>query len=142
MQRIIVKAGAGKSGMACLTAARCFLGMALFIGATFPTASGAASARQVNPAPAGDYVGADTCSDCHFAEFQQFQKTAMSVLLTKKYPVEQRGCEACHGPGRAHAEAEKAEKDGKPRDPNSRTPASLIYNFTRHSAKENAERCQ
>ena len=83
----------------------------------FPSRSaGSRAAAQGTAGKASDYVGSDACSDCHFAEFQQFQKTAMSAILSNKYPLEQRGCEACHGPGRAHTEGEKAEKAGKQPD--------------------------
>ena len=109
------------------------------VGASYSSAAGPTS--QKTPINTGDYVGADTCSDCHFAEFQQLQKTAMGVLLTKKYPVERRGCEACHGPGRAHAEAQAARKESKPGAPTAAEAIALIYSFTRHSPKENAERC-
>jgi len=102
---------------------------------------GSQAAGQGVTGKVSDYVGSDACSDCHFAEFQQFQKTAMSAILSDKYPLEQLGCEACHGPGRAHAEGEKAEKEGKKPGPNEPKAATLTYNFTRHSAKENAARC-
>lgn len=69
------------------------------------------SPAQGTLAQAGDYVGAEQCSDCHFVYFQQFQKTPMSLLLSDKYPPEQRGCEGfCHGPGRAHKETERIKK--------------------------------
>ena len=83
----------------------------------------------VNP---DDYVGADMCSTCHPDQTQQLQKTAMSVLMSEKFPVGQRGCEGCHGPGKAHVDA---ITNG---DPNY---ASLIYSFARHTADENATRC-
>ena len=84
------------------------------------------------PAPTGDYVGAETCSACHADEAKQFGKTAMAAILSNKYPVEQRGCEACHGPGRKHVDAVSGGEG---------EPAKLIYNPARHSAKENAARC-
>lgn len=102
---------------------------------------GSRAAAQETAGKASGYVGSDACSDCHFAEFQQFQKTAMSAILSNKYPLEQRGCESCHGPGRAHSEGEKAEKEGKKPGPNQPKAATLIYNFSKHSAKENAARC-
>ena len=67
-----------------------------------------ASATPTAPAPPEDYVGAETCGACHPDEMEQFKKTAMAVLLTEKWPVQQRGCEACHGPGRGHVEAMSA----------------------------------
>ena len=71
---------------------------------------------QGTPAQASDYSGVNVCSDCHFVIFQQFQKTSMSVVLTDKYPLEQRGCEGiCHGPGRVHAEVEWAKREAEER---------------------------
>ena len=102
----------------------------LLVASSLSAASARKAASQQTPAKPGDYVGSDPCSDCHFAEFQQFQKTAMSAILSSKYPVEQRGCEACHGPGKAHA-----EKAGET------NAAALIYSFTRHSPKDNTARC-
>ena len=114
---------------------------ALLLAAVSISIRGSRAAAQGTAGKASDYVGSDACSDCHFAEFQQFQKTAMSAILSNKYPLEQRGCEACHGPGRAHTEGEKAEKAGKQPGPNEPKAATLIYNFTKHSPKENAVRC-
>ena len=90
-------------------AAQLSLGLCLLFSLSHPAVCAAQKAPPPNPS---DYVGADTCSDCHFAQFQQLQKTAMSAILSNKYPVEQRGCEACHGPGRIHAEAERI-KEGR-----------------------------
>jgi len=84
-------------------------------------------------APPEDYVGADTCGACHSDQMEQFKKTGMAVLLSEKYPVQQRGCEACHGPGRQHVEAMGAGDVEKGK--------SLIYNLARHSAKDIAGRC-
>lgn len=88
-----------------------------------------ATTPQVNP---DDYAGAEVCSGCHSDEAQQLQKTPMAVLLTDKYPIEQRGCEACHGPGKAHVDA---LSNGNP------DFASLIYSPARHTPQENAIRC-
>lgn len=74
------------------------------------------SAAQGTPAQASDYVGAQVCSDCHIVYFQQFQKSPMAVLLSDKYPLEQRDCEGmCHGPGRLHTEVEWGKKNEEER---------------------------
>jgi predicted CXXCH cytochrome family protein len=51
-----------------------------------------------------DYVGIETCSACHQEEAQQFSKTvhARAYPASAKYGT---GCESCHGPGKAHADA-------------------------------------
>lgn len=59
------------------------------------------------PGPEDEYVGTQVCANCHQAPYQQFRQTAMGkiFLLNPRTPQEKRGCEACHGPGRAHAES-------------------------------------
>lgn len=115
----------------------------------------AASAAQRPPAKAGDYIGSDACSDCHFAEFQQLQKNPMAVLLSDKYPVEQRGCEACHGPGRQHASSERIKKGEHMTEEDKAKAATMTedekekaslearrtFNLSRRSPKEKAAIC-
>src|SRR5260370_19519873 len=57
--------------------------------------------------PDGDYVGSETCITCHDDQNRRFKNTVMGkVMLGNPHtPEEARGCEACHGPGRAHVEA-------------------------------------
>src|SRR5512132_770693 len=50
------------------------------------------------------YVGSDTCKTCHEDIFKNFETTPhWKTAFTKKGPAWQ-GCEACHGPGKAHVE--------------------------------------
>lgn len=52
-----------------------------------------------------DYVGAETCKTCHEDVFKNFETTPhFKTTLTKRGP-EWQGCEACHGPGKAHVES-------------------------------------
>ena len=53
------------------------------------------------------YIGSEACANCHQAPYEQFRQTAMGkiFLLNPRTPQERQGCEACHGPGRAHADA-------------------------------------
>ncbi|MBI1954885.1 MAG: hypothetical protein HYS38_00665, partial [Acidobacteria bacterium] len=73
---------------------------------------------------------------CHVDEATQFQKNPMAILLSDKYPQEQRGCEACHGPGSAHVEAV-----GEGTEEATERSKTLIYSFPRHSPQENAGQC-
>lgn len=59
------------------------------------------SPADINPE---DYAGIETCSACHQEEAQQFSKT----VHARAYPASAKfgtGCESCHGPGKAHADA-------------------------------------
>ena len=54
----------------------------------------------------GDYVGSETCITCHQDQDHRFKNTPMGKALAHpRTPLEARGCEACHGPGRTHVEA-------------------------------------
>jgi len=50
----------------------------------------------------GEYVGSETCMECHEDQYANYK---MSIhYLTEKRNLEIKGCEACHGPGKAHVE--------------------------------------
>lgn len=54
----------------------------------------------------GDYVGSDMCITCHSDQGEHFQKTVMGrAFAHPRTDLEKLGCEACHGPGKAHVEA-------------------------------------
>ena len=76
----------------------------------------------------GPYIGSAVCYGCHSALSQQFFKNPhYESIATKKEPLDKTGCEGCHGPGRAHAEAL-----GK---------KSLIIAFSDLSKKQTLENC-
>jgi hypothetical protein len=106
-----------------------------------------------NPA---DYAGTQRCRSCHKPEFREYEKTvhASANVPGKSYIS---GCEVCHGPGKAHADAiEAAEGDeGKTATAlaehpifsfsvNAKISAALkqspIFRY-RSDAKENASHC-
>ena len=75
------------------------------------------------------YVGAEVCRICHEGSFQKWKNTAMGKALLDhpQTPTEKRTCEACHGPGRGHAESQEA-LDAVPKDEPHRSEAlKLIY---------------
>jgi predicted CXXCH cytochrome family protein len=52
---------------------------------------------------AADFAGSDTCAGCHDVHKTQFDKTKHAATPPQvKYGG---GCESCHGPGKAHADA-------------------------------------
>lgn len=88
----------------------CVLTLALALASPLASAQSAAAGQEKtadkagNGAPASDYVGAETCKTCHEDIFKNFETTPhFKTTLAKKGP-EWQGCEACHGPGRAHVE--------------------------------------
>ena len=55
---------------------------------------------------ASDYVGQETCVTCHDVQGKHFAATPMGKAFAHpKTENEKLGCEACHGPGKAHVEA-------------------------------------
>jgi predicted CXXCH cytochrome family protein len=74
-----------------------------------------------------NYVGSEACKDCHEDQFKSYGHTAhakLTALASWKDKVT--GCEACHGPGKAHLE------EGDPKK---------IISFKNKSAKEVSETC-
>ncbi len=79
------------------------------------------------PAKDSDYVGAEACKVCHEDIYNSWEKTPhwRTTLDSKGGPSHQ-GCEACHGPGKAHAESGDKTK---------------IFIFKNVSAEESSKRC-
>ncbi|MEA2205711.1 MAG: hypothetical protein QOE77_2487 [Blastocatellia bacterium] len=76
---------------------------------------------------ADEYVGSEACKDCHEDQFKAFAHTSHSQLASiKSWKGKVTGCEACHGPGKAHME------EGDP---------AKIISFKNKSSKETSETC-
>jgi DmsE family decaheme c-type cytochrome len=80
-----------------------------------------------NTVDPSEYVGSDTCKSCHEEMFNSFERGPHWKTETDKHHGPQwQGCEACHGPGRAHSES---------------TNASDIINLKNLSREESSKRC-
>jgi len=97
--------------------------------------SGVAAQQKAAPAPAegSEYVGADTCKTCHEdmpskGFYKTFEESRHYVTtLDTKRGAEYHGCEACHGPGKAHVDG-GGDK-------------TKIFTFKNASAKDVSDRC-
>lgn len=88
-------------------------------------AAGRADAQ--NKIPPG-YAGSNACRGCHADLAASFFRNAhFKTSVDAEVPFEKKGCESCHGPGRAHIEG-KGDK-------------SKIIAFSRLSAKETLDNC-
>lgn len=83
---------------------------ALVVIGLFTTAAGASAATPTLKAAqasadqkAGEYAGQDTCLVCH--ENRNYKGTLHSLTSNPRTPASNKGCESCHGPGKAHADA-------------------------------------
>jgi DmsE family decaheme c-type cytochrome len=82
------------------------LALSFAVGSIAAPVSAATPARTTAKAPAQDagaYAGESTCLTCH--ESQQYKGTSHALASNGRTPAAGHGCESCHGPGRAHAEA-------------------------------------
>lgn len=88
--------------------------------------SNAAEPRRIEPG-GEDYVGSETCKECHEDQFKNFSHTAHAKLAdSRNWKGKVTGCEACHGPGKAHVEEADPTK---------------IISFKNKTAKETSETC-
>ncbi|MBS1717372.1 MAG: hypothetical protein JSS72_06545 [Armatimonadetes bacterium] len=57
-----------------------------------------------------DFTGDKSCAECHPSTVNEFAASPHAAFMQDpKLPVEQRGCEGCHGPGKIH----QADKDAQ-----------------------------
>ena len=115
------------------------LGASVALSQKQPAANEPSSVAWKAPAEgtADDYIGRDTCAGCHPDQDKQFAKTihAKAEVAGTKYGT---GCESCHGPGKAHAEAQM-EAGGEA--DKVEAGKKLIFGF-HGTPQENAARCQ
>lgn len=90
-----------RSGLAALGLV---LGVVLALSSPVQAAGARAARAPQAPVPdASEYVGQDTCVTCH--DDQSYKGTSHALVSNPRSPAAGRGCESCHGPGKAHAES-------------------------------------
>ena len=74
------------------------------IGLTIAAIVGLSAARSAaQTQTAANYAGEETCLTCH--DQQSYKGTAHALVTSDRAPAATHGCESCHGPGKAHADA-------------------------------------
>ena len=84
---------------------------ALTLDAFAASSGGGPAAGQQTPVDPSQFVGPETCKGCHEQEGASYDKGphGKKVLPNHEGPQFQ-GCEACHGPGKDHAESGDPDK--------------------------------
>jgi predicted CXXCH cytochrome family protein len=73
-----------------------------------------------------DYMSEEACGECHGNYVKNFPASPhASFLADEKLPLDRRGCQGCHGPGRIHQAEENPE----------------VISFTKLSPKESSAAC-
>jgi hypothetical protein len=82
------------------------------------------SSKFLEGSPA-DYAGTERCRSCHKPEFSEYEKTAhaKASVPSKSYIS---GCEVCHGPAKAHADAIEAAEGDEGQDSDGARRASYL----------------
>jgi predicted CXXCH cytochrome family protein len=108
---------------------------------THPEATQGPSVASGTPefaAPASEFAGPERCVSCHKEVAAEYGKTSHSKLV---FPAKEyiHGCESCHGPAKAHADAIQAAHGDDAATAKALTDHP-VFAF-RGSADENAARC-
>jgi DmsE family decaheme c-type cytochrome len=88
-------------GVALVGLSAGWLALAGTVSAQTPKPAAAKPAAQVQ----GDYAGQDTCLGCHEDKGAAVKDGPHARAFNPRTPAATNGCESCHGPGKAHAEA-------------------------------------
>jgi predicted CXXCH cytochrome family protein len=105
--------------------------------------SGEAVAAAILNQNPDDYVGSEACKKCHEDQVGRFAGTQHARMAHSKFDNGMnRGCEVCHGPGKAHTLAETKRKEAM--DTGADVPdydPNLIISFRGKSPKDVSDNC-
>ena len=100
---------------------------------------------------ASQYVGSDSCIECHAAEATHYQLSAHAKTNLTKYSADRRGCEGCHGPAKGHLdfylaiqklnEASKETEAGELMNDTAKAAAAKMKSFTEMTSAESSSAC-
>ncbi len=80
--------------------------LALMVSPAVARQDKAKSSPSQSTVDASQYMGSDTCKSCHEDLYKNFETSPhFKTLTVTKWGPDRHGCEACHGPGKAHVDA-------------------------------------
>jgi DmsE family decaheme c-type cytochrome len=111
----------------------------------------AAQSKAAQPVDPSQYVGGESCAECHAAEATHYALTAHSKTNVGNAPVDKRSCEACHGPARGHVdfylniqklnEAGKEDEATALMNDTAKAAAARMLSFKTMSSAESSAMC-
>ena len=111
----------------------------------------AAQSKQGQPVDPSQYVGGESCAECHAAEATHYALTAHNKTNVGNAPVDKRSCEACHGPAKGHVDfylqIQKLNEAGKEDEATvlmndtAKAAAAKLHSFKEMSSAESSAIC-
>lgn len=107
--------------------------------------------KQAQPVDASQFVGSDSCAECHGAESTHYALTAHAKTKVLNAPIDKHGCEACHGGARNHVdfyldiqklnEAGKEDEATALMNDTAKAAAANLKSFSKMSSAESTATC-
>src|SRR5262245_56515420 len=116
-----------------------------------PDKNKGAQSKQGQHVDASQYVGGESCAECHAAEATHYALTAHNKTNVGSAPVDKRSCEACHGPAKGHVdfylniqklnEAGKEDEATALMNDTAKAAAARLHSFKEMSSAESSAIC-